>query len=501
MPIGTGGMATVYLARAKVVDDVWRDFALKLMHPHVRADPEMSTQLLREARLAARIRHANVVQVVEVADDPMGLFLVLDYIEGDALSGLESAARTRGTVVPPRIGGRILRDALVGLHAAHELKDDAGKPLHLVHRDFSPHNVLVGTDGLSRLADFGIAKAEGENATATGVLKGKVAYMAPEYVRGREPDRRSDIWSAGVALWELLAGRRPFRVKNDAQALLRLVSQPPPRIEEAVPDIPPAVAELVHYAMNPDVEARCPDALTFSKRLTEVWKAYGGIAEQGEVAEYVAAEVAPTLRERRDEISSISQRRALGSSGAVAATSVPKPPLTAPTTDDPTGSPQVMRPRRRMRFAAGAGGVIVGVVAFAALIWILREPTPPPELAPAATSAIPAPPSERSVVVRAGEPMSTLRVARRTIPLPSATREVEVALLPTETSEIEIEATSVDGRVATRTLSPGAGSLTLEFPKLVSAPPKPVPKRTPPRPVPKPKTSAAPGLAPTPFGK
>jgi serine/threonine-protein kinase len=505
MPIGTGGMATVYLARAMVVEGIWREFALKLMHPHVRADPELGSQLLQEARLAARIRHANVVSVVEVADDPLGMFLVMDYVEGDALSGLASAARARGTLLPPRIVGRILTDALIGLHVAHELRDDNGKPLNLVHRDFSPHNILVGTDGLGRLADFGIAKAEGENATATGVLKGKVAYMAPEYVRGHEPDRRSDVWSAGVVLWELLVGTRPFRVKNDAAALVRLITQQPPRIEEALPDIPRPVAELVRFAMTVDVERRCPDALTLSKSLSAAWAVYGGLAEPSEVGDYVSSIVSTTLKKRREEASRISERRVQSASGSAPASSEQKTVVLS--SEEQTGSPQVIpRPRRR-RVAVGAGGALLVAAAGAALVWSLDDRAPAPDGVVAETPALA--PEQRSVVVRSEQPMAKLRVARRNVPVTSPTREIEVDLLASETGDLVIEATSTDGRFATHTLRPNEGSLTIAFaepavsavPAASSAPAvvkrHAVPKKAPPRPAQKPK----PGLAPTPFGK
>ncbi|HQP39033.1 MAG TPA: serine/threonine-protein kinase, partial [Polyangiaceae bacterium] len=187
LPLGTGGMATVYLARVLVVEDLYRNVALKLMHPHLRTDDGQSTaQLIGEAKLAASIRHPNVVPVLEVGEDPHGVFLVMDYVEGDTLSGIVRAALAGGATLPPRIVARILSDALLGLHAAHELTSAEGAPLSLVHRDVSPQNLLVGTDGISRLTDFGIAKVATQlDATASGVVKGKVGYMAPEQALGR----------------------------------------------------------------------------------------------------------------------------------------------------------------------------------------------------------------------------------------------------------------------------------------------------------------------------
>ena len=268
VPLGTGGMATVYLARAEVVPGVPREYALKLMHAHLRGDPEWATHLLDEARIAARVRHPNVVQVVEAGDDPLGLFLVLEYVAGDTLSGLSRAVRRLDRELPLRVSGRILIDALTGLNAAHELEDEAGAPLGLVHRDFSPQNILVGIDGVGRLTDFGIAKAPGGQVTATGMLKGKVSYMSPEQARGQRVDQRCDVWAAGVIAWELLAGRRLFPNRNDTETLLAVVSSTPPHLREVKPEIPEALDALIAHALTPNLEARCPDVKTFRERLS-----------------------------------------------------------------------------------------------------------------------------------------------------------------------------------------------------------------------------------------
>src|SRR5262249_12757921 len=147
LPLGTGGMATVFLARAHGAFGFERDVALKLLHAHLREDAEAKLHLLEEAKLAARIRHPNVVPVIEIDDDPVGLYLVMEYVEGETLSALLQAARAAKVPIPAPIAARILDDALAGLKAAHALRSESGTLLDLVHRDFSPQNILVATDG------------------------------------------------------------------------------------------------------------------------------------------------------------------------------------------------------------------------------------------------------------------------------------------------------------------------------------------------------------------
>src|SRR5262249_20405529 len=161
---------------------------------------------LDEARLAARIHHPNVVQTLDVAVTQGELFVVLEYVNGDSLAHLLRTANANGRAVPPEIASAVVFGVLQGLHAAHEAVVEQGNPLELVHRDVSPHNVLVGVDGVARVLDFGVAKARGRSQTTReGQLKGKLAYMAPEQIGGRVT-RRTDVFAASIVLWEALAG-------------------------------------------------------------------------------------------------------------------------------------------------------------------------------------------------------------------------------------------------------------------------------------------------------
>ena len=216
-------MATVFLGSLQGALGFRQIVAIKRPHPHLLEDRSFRDALLREARLAAGIHHANVVDVRDVEVVGEAVQLVMDYIEGASLGDLVGICAREGKRVPPGIVVRVVLDACAGLHAAHELTDDDGRALGLVHRDVSPQNVLVGVDGVARVTDFGIAKCmeASDPGTSRETLKGKAGYMAPEYVRGETIDRRADVFALGIVLWEALQGRRLFRGQSDAETLER----------------------------------------------------------------------------------------------------------------------------------------------------------------------------------------------------------------------------------------------------------------------------------------
>jgi serine/threonine-protein kinase len=329
LPIASGGMATVYLARSRGVGGFEREVALKLTHAHLSGNRDFAVDLIEEAKLVVRIRHPNVVSVLDVGSDPNGLYLVMDYVEGDTLAALRRHAEGSGTRLPARIGLRILVDALAGLHAAHELRDDKGRPLQLVHRDFSPQNILVAADGVAQLTDFGIAKAATRlGHTTTGIVKGKIAYMSPEQARGQPLDRRSDVWAAGVIAWEILVGRGLHRSDNDVATLLKIVTDPPARVRSHDGSIPVALEEAVAEALAMDRERRCPSAAAFARNLIGACQPQGLLADVGEVSEHVMRAVGKKLAQRRRRIDEILELRA--KMGRIAATSSQEQVTTTP---------------------------------------------------------------------------------------------------------------------------------------------------------------------------
>ncbi|MFO0572048.1 MAG: serine/threonine-protein kinase, partial [Polyangiaceae bacterium] len=305
LPIASGGMGTVFLARTRGIGGFERDVALKLSHSHLKS-PEFTVALLDEVILAAGIRHPNVVSVLDVGEDPYGLFVVMEYVEGDSLSGVARRAKKAGKPLPVPIALRLMDDALGGLHAAHELLDADGNHAGLVHRDFSPQNILVGVDGLAKLTDFGVAKALGRlSQTTSGAIKGKVAYMSPEQARGDALDRRVDIWAAGVVTWELLTGTRLYKGIPDAVALLKIVSERPPRVRMLNSSIPAELDEVVAKALDPDLDTRLKTADELAQELARAARQTVGMAERREVATLVKELLGPALASRRGKVKRI----------------------------------------------------------------------------------------------------------------------------------------------------------------------------------------------------
>lgn len=249
--IASGGMATVHLGRLLGAAGFGRTVAVKRLHPQFAKDAEFARMFLSEAHLAARIRHPNVVTTLDVVSRNGELFLVMEYVHGEPLSRL---VRLDGTAdpCPLDIAVGIVADVLAGLHAAHEARTEQGEPLGIVHRDISPQNVLVGADGIAQIVDFGIAKAVTSfDQTGDGVVKGKLSYMAPEQIRG-EADRRSDVYSASVVLWELLAGRKLY-VSSAPDTMLEILHNPAPSIRSVRPELAKVFEEILArgLAKNP----------------------------------------------------------------------------------------------------------------------------------------------------------------------------------------------------------------------------------------------------------
>jgi serine/threonine protein kinase len=262
--LASGGMATVYLGEVRGVGGFQKPVAVKICHEQLRDDPEFHARFLDEARLAARIRHPNVVSTLDVSDED-GLFLVMEWVEGGRVSDLCRAQRALNLHVPLEIAARVAVDTLNGLHGAHATADADGTPLHVVHRDISPQNILVATDGITRVVDFGIAKAESRAAvTADNSVRGKAGYMAPEQIAHDDVDHRADLFSFAVVLWEMLAGERLFQRDSQAATMEAVARAPIPSLRSFREDVPEALAAAIERALRRDPAERFESALAFA---------------------------------------------------------------------------------------------------------------------------------------------------------------------------------------------------------------------------------------------
>ena len=266
--IATGGMASVHLGRLMGPVGFSRTVAIKRLHENFARDPEFVAMFLDEARLVARIRHPNVVQTLDVVASAQELLLVMEYVPGESLTLLIKRARAAGKFIPIPIVVDIIIGLLNGLHAAHEATNEKGEPLSVVHRDVSPHNILVGTDGVTRVLDFGIAKAVGlVHNTRAGEVKGKVRYMPPEQIRGQDVNRAADVYAASVVLWEALTCSRLFGAGNDGEVVYRVMEGQIPRPSQLRQDVPPELEAIVMRGLHKNPDERFQTAKAMSDAL------------------------------------------------------------------------------------------------------------------------------------------------------------------------------------------------------------------------------------------
>jgi serine/threonine protein kinase len=301
--LAAGGMATVFVGTARGAMGFRQIVAIKKPHPHL-LDATFRKAFVTEARLASLLHHANVVDVRDIEVDEDEVSLIMAYIEGASFGELLQIGSTGGPTITPAIAIRVVLDACAGLQAAHELADERGRPLHLVHRDVSPQNLLVGVDGVTRVADFGIAKFKGAGlaATSAGTLKGKVAYMAPEYLLGDAFDRRYDIFAMGVVLWEGITGRRLFRCDSEVDTIDRVMHYEAPSVASFVPELGTAFDAVINCALAKAPSDRFDTAAAFGAALEASARSSGILAGHREVADLVQSAVGPQLEERRGMI-------------------------------------------------------------------------------------------------------------------------------------------------------------------------------------------------------
>jgi eukaryotic-like serine/threonine-protein kinase len=417
--LATGGMATVYLAKLRGPMGFSRLVAIKCMHPHYAKDPTFSSMFVDEAMLTARLRHPNIVPTLDVVTEGGQLLLVMEYVEGASVAKLMTVVREASAQVPIPIACAIIHDLLLGLHEAHETRDDDGAPLGVIHRDVSPQNAIVGVDGLARVLDFGIAKARGSvHQSNEGEIKGKIPYMPPEQLFGEPIDRTVDVYGAGVVLWELLTGQRLFEGAS-TELLVRRIGGGDvlaPSTHRTL--VSPELDALVLRALSPEPHARFPTALAMAEHLS----ALVALPPRTEIAAWVkrfATKEPPVPVRRSDRPSrpvfdSAAQTRRVES----APSSISEQPLVAPR------RPRLGRARASI---VGAGALILGLgaAAFTATrsTASTTHATAAGAAAPIATMvAAPVTPvtTAATAIEDARRPMQAMRTPARAAPRPAA---------------------------------------------------------------------------------
>jgi serine/threonine protein kinase len=464
--LATGGMATVHLGRALGAAGFSRIVAIKRLLPQFAHDHEFESMFVEEAQLAARIRHPNVVPTLDVVSSEGELLLVMEYVAGESIARLTSAARASGDV-PQAVALALISDVLHGLHAAHEAKDHHGKPLGIVHRDMSPQNVIVGVDGVARVIDFGIAKAANSvNITSEGMVRGKVGYMAPEQLNCKALTRRTDLYSLGVMLWELLVGARlfPGGARPD---LIAKVEGSIPRPRSRVPKLSAKLDEIVMRALATSEADRFGSALEMAQALEDA----APIAARTQIAAWVERHAAAALAERAALVASVEAM----------AHSVPPPALSAPVSAGLHELlPETLRPPRlpalssarqqrlRLPWLIGAGAAtLLGVFSIALTFRSSRSaeamPNPAgPALAPTSAAREPIIAPEQPVPLPAPSPEPAAPAAASSAPEPPRTAAEPPQTAPAatpphpKTSEEQREGTKSLAAKPAKSLPPSA---------------------------------------------
>jgi serine/threonine protein kinase/ABC-type branched-subunit amino acid transport system ATPase component len=305
--IASGGMATVHLGKMIGPFGFTSTVAIKRLHAWLAKDPDFVAMFLDEARLASRVRHPNVVPVLDVYAEEGDLSLVMEYVDGESLSRLMKMTHNRAAAIPVPIAVAIVASVLHGLHAAHEARDEHGALLGLVHRDVSPQNVIVGTDGVVRVIDFGIAKAVGRsNVSREGQIKGKLSYMAPEQIQRGVVNRRTDVYGASVLLWELLTGERLFEGEAEGAILARVLDEQVPAPSTLRAWLPSQVDAITLRGLDRVQERRFETAQGMALELEKVVRPATAL----EIGEWVQSIAHGSLAERRQKLARLERETA-----------------------------------------------------------------------------------------------------------------------------------------------------------------------------------------------
>ena len=472
-PLADGGMASVWVARLRGKHGFEKLVAIKTILPQFATDERFQEMFLDEARIASRIEHPNVAHIMDVGEQHDITYLVMEWVDGEALSFLQRTLKKKGSTIPPNVLLRIVADACGGLHAAHELKGEKGELLGVVHRDVSPQNILVSQRGMAKLIDFGIAKAQGRviGETNAGLLKGKIHYMAPEQALGTTVDRRADVFAIGALLYHYLSGAPPFDGPNQLAVLKRLTANEAPA--PLPPSVPPAVATLVMRALAHEPDARFATAAHLQAAIEAAMISSGMVCTQAQVAAFVDEHGASRTASRKEAIdlalSAAAERERVrdmlrpnpdkSATGVLASaanfqhTSSFPPPATLPeiVPSAPSGSIDVMMvepaPRRGKLALVAVALLLLGLIAGVAVTVALVTRH---EASPVGSVALP-------------RPTQTVAPSATTVAAPSATATIDVQSVDPDslpTASPDTTATAAAGATAPRVVTSARPSPT-----------------------------------------
>jgi len=425
-------MAMVWAARVKGTRGFQKIVAVKTMLSKLSEDAQFEQMFLDEAQLASQIRHPNVVEISDLGEQEGVLYLAMEWIDGVPLNQLMKSAKAAGGVPLP-IAVRIVMNACAGLHAAHELRDSKGNLIGLVHRDVSPQNILVTYDGVSKVVDFGVAKATamGGSGTVAGQLKGKVSYMAPEQVRGEAIDRRVDVFALGIVLYSLTTGKHPFRRESEAATMYTIASDeavvPPSKF---LPNYPPSLESVLLKSLAKDAKNRYSTASEFQRALYLCLPP----AERANTDEDVGAFIRQLFGNRREE-----SRAALAEALAQADRKGPR------SHPDISPSPLTQSQRRSLSDIGVSAAALNDESKTFGILGSQQQASAEPEPAPA-------PPRKRALLV--GSLVAALALAAIAIVVLSLSTTTEVAK-PTPSIESKKPATTPTAVSTTETAPTG----------------------------------------------
>jgi serine/threonine-protein kinase len=464
-PIARGGMATIHLARLLGADGFSRMVAAKRLHPELTEDGEIVEMLLDEARIASKIHHPNVVPVLDVVRSGAEVILVQEYVHGVPLDKLLRAASQSRELLPVPVVTAIAGEMLAGLGAAHDAKDELGVSLGIVHRDISPQNVLVGVDGIARLLDFGIAKATlNAHVTRAGMFKGKIAYTSPEQIRGRPVTGATDLYAAGVVIWEAIAGRRLHAGLREGELIAAVGEGSAPPLTEV---IDPAEVSAERWAFIEHVAPVLAKAMAFAPEARWASAAEMRAALLDAAPPATAAEVSTWVKRLGKEYLEGREKLIVAEESTWRQRASGVPATEEPSTATAEGVAGTLRPseipalrdRSRAQWAIAGSLVVIGGLLAAIVLLMVRPPADPAATAAATTAG----PSAPAVTVNA--PAVTAPAAR-----PEPTADASATVTATATAS----ATAAPAPPPRAVAAPGR-SYPARAPAAAAAPPAPQP--------------------------